>query len=287
MDFNFDKLSEIFKKQDLGNFRKANGESANVEDTIVFEMQDGEYQIDEELLSRDGFIKALKAQNTKEKALTEEQLGLIYDTISTMDDEDGMSEKELKYLASLGNDTDKYDSEGNTINEFDIKEFLDNVEDVLNDDALCCDDDCCPEDCSCQDVPRETITSVLKDDDRILTDDDGNKYVNVEPWSNDEDNNNCLSRIIQNSYDLEAMGIEPDSEEYYALEEAVMNANPSIYGTEEGGWRQEVGGTGRHNAVLYTGDKIILSDFEYERPCPCVEDPEPVKTTTTNPSPNP
>ena len=64
MDFNFDKLSEIFKKQDLGNFRKANGESANVEDTIVFEMQDGEYQIDEELLSRDVFIKALKAQNT-------------------------------------------------------------------------------------------------------------------------------------------------------------------------------------------------------------------------------
>ena len=100
MDFNVDKIAEFFKNKDLGDFKKANGDSANIEDTIVFEMHDGEYKIDDELLTRDGFIKALKAQGTKEKALTEEQLGLIYDAVSTLDDEDGMSEKELTYLAS-------------------------------------------------------------------------------------------------------------------------------------------------------------------------------------------
>ena len=164
MDFNIEKIAEFFKNQNLGDFKKSNGLAVNVEDTIVFELQDGEYKIDEELLTRDGFIRALKATGTKEKALTEEQLGLIYDAVSSLDGEEGMSEKELTYLASLGNDKDKFDSEGNTINEFDIKAFLDNVEEALNDDALCCDDDCCPTDCSCQDIPRETITSVLKDE---------------------------------------------------------------------------------------------------------------------------
>ncbi len=100
--------------------------------------------------------------------------------------------------------------------------------------------------------------AVFNKDSRIKTNTDGSSYVTVEPWSNDSSANNCLERIVANSYDLEAMGIEKNSPEYNQLLEQVMDANPDIYGTKEGGWRSEVGGSGRVNAVIHDGEKIVL-----------------------------
>ena len=235
---------------DTSQWKDDDGNAKSVDGTIVFNYEDGGYNLDETLLDRDGFVDSLYDENS-DSALTEDQLYDLYDALAELDGEEGVSEEELEYLAGLGNETDKYDSEGNTINELDIAAFLDAVEDSADsaDDETTTDDD------------TTTITTVLQDDDRILQDEDGNNYVLVESWSSDNDSNNCLSRIIQNSYDLEAMGIEMYSEEYYALEKAIMDANPDIYGTEDGGWRDEVGGTGRENAVLYPGDEIILPDY--------------------------
>ncbi len=77
---------------------------------------------------------------------------------------------------------------------------------------------------------------------------DGNKYAN-----------DCLGHIMLNNYP----DLEPNSEEWNAKELEIMNANPDIYGTvdDEGnvtGARKSVGGEGRHNAVLYDTDEIIL-----------------------------
>ena len=105
---------------------------------------------------------------------------------------------------------------------------------------------------------------VAKADDRIQYDESGKAYVLVEPWSNDSSSNNCLERIVANSYDLEKMGIKRNSPEFNALLEKVMDANPDIYGTKDGSkpWRTEVGGTGRVNAVIHDGEKINLPGLE-------------------------
>lgn len=105
-------------------------------------------------------------------------------------------------------------------------------------------------------------SSALKENDKIKYNDDGSAYVEVEPWSNDSSQNNCLERIVANNYDLEALGITPNSPEYNQLLEQVMDANPDIYGTKDGGWRTEVGGTGRVNAVIHDGEKINLPGLE-------------------------
>ena len=108
---------------------------------------------------------------------------------------------------------------------------------------------------------------VPKEDDRIKKDDDGNNYVTVEPWvSNDDDANSSLSKIIMNAYDLEAMGITDfNCDKYKALEKAVMDANPEIYGDENGngGTPYLSGHEGeRNNKILYDGAKVILPGLD-------------------------
>ncbi len=294
MNPDISKLTDLLKSTDLSAFKNNDGNVKDVNDTNLFQNVNGDSGFDTSLLTRDGFIEALFDSNSSD-SLTEDQLGAIYDALAELDGEDGMSEEELKYLAQMGNEKDSAEigAELNyTINENDIAAFLEAAETAdeaaeaaeTADEVTDADCTCCDYDCECHNNPEEyheTITSVLKDDDRILTDDDGNNYVEVEPWSTNSDDNNCLSRIIANSYDLEAMGIEMYSDEYYALEQAVMDANPDIYGTEDGGWRTEVGGEGRENAVLYTGDKIILPDFEYVK-CTCEDEAE--ETTVSTPT---
>lgn len=252
--------------------------------------------IDQNLLTKDGFVSALHAENTK-NAYTEEELGQLYDALNALDGDDSneISADELEILSSLKNDK-------SVIEEADIQAFLDAAADVEDDEQVTanleevteatepevegeldtsgeCECGCEPT-CPCNDEDYTATQSILKDDDRILTDDDGNKYVNVEPWSSDPSSNNALSRIIVNSYDLDAMGIEYGSDNYKELEKLVMDANPDIYGSEDGGWRNEVGGEGRANAVLYTGDKVILPEFS----CDCLtgktEDAAPAPATT-------
>ncbi len=100
----------------------------------------------------------------------------------------------------------------------------------------------------------------LTDDERIQLDDEGNAYVEVTPWQSSGNGNDCLSRIMANNYDYEALGIERGSEEYNKLQEAVMNANSEIYGNEEGGGRTRILDGSRENSVIYAGDKITLPD---------------------------
>lgn len=84
---------------------------------------------------------------------------------------------------------------------------------------------------------------------------DGNKYAN-----------DCLSHIMANNYP----DIEPNSKEWQDKELEIMNANPAIYGTVDAegnvtGARKEVGDTGRHNAVLYENDELILPGIKNEQ----------------------
>lgn len=104
-------------------------------------------------------------------------------------------------------------------------------------------------------------SAVMKNDAGIQQNQNGQKTVTVEQWGSSANANDCIGAIVQNSYDLSAMGITVGSEEYNSLLNAVMDANPQIYGTAQGGWRQEAGGQGRSNAVLYTGENIVLPDF--------------------------
>ena len=98
MSFNFDinKMAEFFKKEDIEKFKDVNGNINNVEDTFLFEQEDGDWKLNEDLKTKDGFVNNLLS--SKEKALTEDQLGTIYDAISSMDGTDRMSEAELKAL---------------------------------------------------------------------------------------------------------------------------------------------------------------------------------------------
>ncbi len=100
----------------------------------------------------------------------------------------------------------------------------------------------------------------LTDDERIQLDDEGNAFVEVTPWQSEGNGNDCLSRIMANNYDYEALGIEPGSEEYNKLQDALMDANPEIYGSDDVEGRNQLFGGGRENSVIYAGDKITLPD---------------------------
>lgn len=100
---------------------------------------------------------------------------------------------------------------------------------------------------------------ISTDDDKIKYNDDGSAYVEVEEWSSGSGKNDCLKRIIENNYDLEAMGIKKYSEEYYALEKEIMDANPHIYG-EDSGRKSRTGD--RNETYLHTGDKMNLPGLD-------------------------
>lgn len=75
----------------------------------------------------------------------------------------------------------------------------------------------------------------------------------VDAWGTGN-RNDCLSRIIMNAY-----GVKSGTDEYYQIEELVMNANPEIYGDENGnGGRNRLFDGSRHNAVIHPGDNIKL-----------------------------
>lgn len=88
------------------------------------------------------------------------------------------------------------------------------------------------------------------------------EQLNIGGWKNEQSQNYCLENILESNYDLKSMGIEYGSDDYYKLAKLVMDANPEIYGTEDGGWREEAGGMGRMNATLYNGEKLNLPDYK-------------------------
>ncbi len=84
--------------------------------------------------------------------------------------------------------------------------------------------------------------------------------IKVQKWGSapEEGNqyaNDCLERIMKNTFP----DLEPYSDAWYEKETEIMNANPQIYGDENGeGARKAIGGTGRRNAVLYDDETINI-----------------------------
>ena len=240
-------LQSNVKGKDLSGL---NGKVMN--EVSLFQNINGQEQFNDKLTNKDDFAASFMVQGN-EQSVTAEQLGEIYDMLDV--DHDGqVSETELKLLASLGGE--------NNANKIDVEDFV-----VLANMSKTGEPQMTqapPEQQGVRDIPvGTTVNSVLKNDPRIQQDANGQKFVTVEDWAGSGEANDCLDAIIGNSYDLAAMGIEANSEEYNTLLNAVMDANPQIYGTKEGGWREEVGGEGRQNAVLYQGDNIVLPDFQY------------------------
>ncbi|MBR1943739.1 hypothetical protein IJ843_08405 [bacterium] len=230
-----------------------------INDVSLFDTVNGEKKFNEKLTNKDDFISAFQTGKDEDNVSTE-QLSAIYDMLDT--DKDGkVNENELKLFASLGGDNKK---DAIDVNDFSAMvnmsksnkaQIGQQMQQVRQNSQ------------NTQNVNRNQngakMQAVMKNDARIQTGQNGQKFVAVEGWGSSKNANDCLEAIIQNSYDLSAMGIKAGSEEYNNLLKAVMDANPKIYGTQDGGWRQEVGGKGRSNAVLYTGDNIVLPNFEF------------------------
>lgn len=99
--------------------------------------------------------------------------------------------------------------------------------------------------------------------------------ITVEKWIKGSLGNNCLENIIKNNYDLVNLGIKLYDEKYNNLEKAVMDANPEIYGDENGnGSREKIIDGTRHNAVLQPGDVIQLPKYENIAP---IDPQEPIE----------
>ncbi len=100
------------------------------------------------------------------------------------------------------------------------------------------------------------------------------KTIIINEWAKEEEGNDCLFAIIKNNF-----GEEYGTERYFELEKIIMDANPDKYGNEESGWRETIGGEGRHNAVLYDGEEINIPDYSSEPPNiePEKDEPEPAK----------
>ena len=83
------------------------------------------------------------------------------------------------------------------------------------------------------------------------------KSVVVEAWGKGV-TNSTLSGIITSAY-----GVKYGTDEYFAIETMVMNANPDIYGDEAGnGGRNRILDGTRHNSVIHPGDTIKLPPYD-------------------------
>ena len=238
------KLAKIFKEQGLdSSLKQENGQIENIKGVSLFEKKDGKNKLNEDLLTKDGFINTLydDSDNDDTKKVSKEELALIYDALSSISTDGKVSEKELKLLAEAGLDRNKIDKS-------DIRALVNKANYLYESQERL--------------SYTRSSDAVFKRDNRIKRDKDGKKYVNVEGWSEKGNRNDCLSKIIQNSYDLNKMGIKIDSSEYKALEKAIMDANPDIYN----GKRMQMGGTGRNYAVLYTNEKVYLPDYNKQTP---------------------
>lgn len=88
-----------------------------------------------------------------------------------------------------------------------------------------------------------------------------NDEVTVTTWgkkpADGGDQNDCLLRIIQNNYGKD---IKYGTDEYWAIANEVMKANPEIYDSG----RKIVGGTNKDSSVIYTGETIKLPNLRAE-----------------------
>ena len=159
MNFDVNKLKDLFKKEDTAQYKDNAGNTKKIEDTSLFELEDNNYSFNDSLKTEENFIESLFVSSGD--GISEEQLKTIYDSISSLDNKEGMSEEELKFLASLGNEKDKIDTQGNIINELDIAAFLEAVDDAIADPAYNENEN----DTTNEQPVQEP--AIFKDDDRI------------------------------------------------------------------------------------------------------------------------
>ncbi len=82
--------------------------------------------------------------------------------------------------------------------------------------------------CGCFGEKTKLPNAYIENSKLNYDEEDGSVYVVVEGKDGD---NNSLEAIINKNYDLVGLGIEKGTPEYQALKNAIMDANPEIYGT--------------------------------------------------------
>ena len=104
------------------------------------------------------------------------------------------------------------------------------------------------------------------------------KTVVVEKWGKGV-TNSTLSGIITSAY-----GVKYGTDEYFAIEKMVMDANPEIYGDADGnGGRSRILDGTRHNAVIHPGDTLKLPPYDGKTPEPAEGGtPAPVRRRRSN-----
>ena len=263
---------------DISKFFKGNGELKEVNDVSIF---DDSGNVNQELLDAQGFRNALHDGQGFWKNLfsnndmTQNNLQELYELAGSLDGQDGLSQDELKFLASYSKDD--ADSEGKTLNEDDIKAFLKDVEsgnvNFSSIDETVVDDSPSepPSDDPFNDnlgklqgnlgkIPVEPEPQPEPDfklitSDKIKADESGSKYIEASDGSS-------LYQIMQDYYDWDSMGVKPYSEDFHQIAEQIMNANPEIFGEDKG---KNSLGEHRNRANLssriYNGYKFILPEI--------------------------
>lgn len=263
---------------DISKFFNANNEIKEVNDVSIF---DDSGNINQELLDAKGFRNALHDGQGFWKNLfssndmTQNNLQQLYELAGSLDGEEGLSQDELKFLASYGKDGS--DNEGKMLNEDDIKAFLQDVESgnvnfAPIDDTVV---DVPPSEPPTGDPFNNNLAKLqgnldkipvepepepepdfkLVTSDEIKADENGSKYIEAKDGSS-------LYQIMQDYYDWDSMGIKQYSEDFHQIAEQIMNANPEIFGEDKG---KNNLGEHRNRANLssriYDGYKFILPEI--------------------------
>ena len=228
----------------------------------------GEMKMNGKELSFDSNKKITKEELAQKNGINIEKLEALfaeYDGIKLMN---GLSANEARTLVNLFDENSDKQVTEKEISDEKLKEFISKNGGKVDDTTLIC---------SLKGILKAISNTFGAGCDKDTTQD---KTVTVEPWGKGN-KNDCLSRIIQNSYP----GVKLWSEEYYKLEKMIMDANPEIYGDENGnGGRKRTSDGTRHNAVLYTGDKIKLPAWNGKEAAPAQTTPQTDTGKTTSPA---
>ena len=98
MDFDITKLAEILKSNNIDVSGLKDAANKEIETNCIWHDSNEGYNTD--IMTRDGFIGNLYAEGSK-NALSKEQLGTLYDIVSAIDGEEGMTGEELKILSNI------------------------------------------------------------------------------------------------------------------------------------------------------------------------------------------
>ena len=76
MNFDVNKLRELFKQEDVSQYKDKNGNTKDIEDTSLFETKDGNYIFNDALKEEENFIETLFALDNS--GLSKDQIKQIY-----------------------------------------------------------------------------------------------------------------------------------------------------------------------------------------------------------------